>query len=177
MVILITGGSGSGKSAFAENTVRRFKKPYFYLATMKPFGEETLRKIARHQRLRKDKGFETLECYEDVSKAEISSDGTVLLECMSNLTANVLFDRKETERERLDQLLPFDRQIIAQMDKLMKKTANLVIVTNEVFSDLPEQYERETRNYLSVLGKVNGALADRADEFYEVVYGIPIRLK
>ena len=48
MLILVTGGSGSGKSAFAESVVMGLKtRPNLYIATMYPFDEECHRRIAR----------------------------------------------------------------------------------------------------------------------------------
>ena len=85
MLILVTGGSGSGKSAFAESVVMGLKtRPNLYIATMYPFDEECHRRIARHRLMRRDKGFETLECYTGLKDAKIPSSGTTLLECMSN---------------------------------------------------------------------------------------------
>ena len=43
MLELVTGGSGSGKSAYAESRIcewnRQDPKPLFYIATMYPYGE------------------------------------------------------------------------------------------------------------------------------------------
>ena len=92
MLILVTGGSGSGKSAFAESVVMGLKtRLNLYIATMYPFDEECHRRIARHRLMRRDKGFETLECYTGLKDAKIPSSGTTLLECMSNLTANEMY--------------------------------------------------------------------------------------
>ena len=45
MMILVTGGSGSGKSAFAEDCVVSFgKTDRIYIATMYPFDEESRKK-------------------------------------------------------------------------------------------------------------------------------------
>ena len=41
--------------------------------------------------MRKDKGFDTLECYTGLKHADVSGYHTVLLECMSNLAANEVF--------------------------------------------------------------------------------------
>ncbi len=42
MLELVTGGSGSGKSAYAESRIcewnRQDPKPLFYIATMYPYG-------------------------------------------------------------------------------------------------------------------------------------------
>ena len=87
--MMVTGGSGSGKSEFAESLVTGLADgPNLYIATMFPFDEECHKRIARHREMRKDKGFDTLECYTGLKHADVSGYHTVLLECMSNLTAN-----------------------------------------------------------------------------------------
>ena len=110
MIHLVTGGSGSGKSEYAENWLTgRNKKDgtYIYIATMQPYTEETMKKIERHHRLRAGKGFRTLEKYTDLSELEIPKNQGILLECISNLVANELYredgtlnDLKETKEKR-----------------------------------------------------------------------------
>ena len=64
MMILVTGGSGSGKSAFAEDQVVSFgEAERVYIATMFPFDEESKKRVQRHRNMRSGKGFETIECY------------------------------------------------------------------------------------------------------------------
>lgn len=50
------------------------------------------------------------------------------------------------------------------------------MITNEVGSD-GEMYEKETLEYIRLLGLVNCRLAKMASEVVEVVYGIPIMKK
>ena len=58
MVTLVTGGSASGKSAYAEGLVLESPaRPRVYAAAMEPFGEEARRRIERHRQLRAGKGF------------------------------------------------------------------------------------------------------------------------
>ena len=64
MMILVTGGASSGKSAYAEQLACSLPGSRYYLAAMKPFGEEGARRIARHRALRAGKGFVTVECYD-----------------------------------------------------------------------------------------------------------------
>lgn len=46
MLIVVTGGSGSGKSEYAENIAVSFgKEPLIYIATMLPFGEESMKRF------------------------------------------------------------------------------------------------------------------------------------
>lgn len=52
----------------------------------------------------------------------------------------------------------------------------LVIVTNEIFSDGIE-YDPETIRYQAYLGEINRKMADMAGSVVEVVYGIPVTVK
>ena len=63
MLILVTGGSGSGKSAFAEQKAVSLAAggELVYLATMQVYGEEGKKKVERHRQLRRGKGCETIE--------------------------------------------------------------------------------------------------------------------
>lgn len=73
MMILVTGGSGSGKSAFAEDCIVAFGNARrIYIATMYPFDEESRKRVKRHQAMRQGKGFDTLECYTAVSMSALS---------------------------------------------------------------------------------------------------------
>ena len=170
MLILVTGGSGSGKSAFAESVVMGLKtRPNLYIATMYPFDEECHRRIARHRLMRRDKGFETLECYTGLKDAKIPSSGRTLLECMSNLLANEQFELGGTDEEILD-------RIQQGIQNLKEQTEDLIIVTNEIFSD-GCRYDAETVRYIRLLGNLNIRMAEEADAVTEVVYGISIRRK
>lgn len=54
MLYLVTGGSGSGKSEYAENLAVSLKKEnLIYIATMFPFDDESLKKIERHKNYEK----------------------------------------------------------------------------------------------------------------------------
>ena len=67
-MILVIGGSGSGKSAYAEKVALECQKEkrHFYLATMHVFGEEGQKKVERHKRMRAGKGFVTIEQPTDI---------------------------------------------------------------------------------------------------------------
>lgn len=173
MFSVVTGGSGSGKSAYAEQLVLEAgEQKRYYIATMQCFDKETEERILRHRRMRAQKNFETIECPTDLEKVSIEPGSTVLLECMSNLAANEFFrtdlevfpgERKEAARER----------ILRGLHRLQKKAAHLIVVTNEVFSD-GIVYDPETMQYISCLGEINCRMAEMADQVTEVVYGISL---
>ena len=85
MMAVVTGGSGSGKSAFAEDKILSLGQgKRFYIATMHPYDEESYKRVERHRKMRAGKGFETVECYTGLENLEFPQDAIVLLECMSN---------------------------------------------------------------------------------------------
>ena len=52
MLHVITGGSGSGKSAYAEGLVQKTGPGRrIYIATMIPYGEEGRQRVLRHRRV------------------------------------------------------------------------------------------------------------------------------
>ncbi|MDD6212560.1 MAG: bifunctional adenosylcobinamide kinase/adenosylcobinamide-phosphate guanylyltransferase [Clostridiales bacterium] len=170
MWIVVTGGSGSGKSAFAEEKAMELEpEEKIYIATMEPYDEESFRRIKRHQQMRKEKKFRTLECYRHLEKAKIEPETTILLECMSNLVANEMF-HPEGRGEKCGDA------IWEGLVHLSSRCRNLVVVTNNVFDD-GQQYDEGSMRYLEILADINERMAARADGFYEVVCGIPLAWK
>ena len=193
MITLVTGGSGSGKSAYAESLLYSCEGIRYYIATMQIYDAEGEKKVERHRKLRAGKGFLTIESPINVGKIQFACAGeaeqaqyrqeaerkvqgssekkSALLECMSNLTANEMFtkDGMKSEEEVVE-------KIVSEIQTLSQKLDNLVIVTNNVFED-GVIYDAGTMEYLKALGRINAALARLADRVAEVVVGIPVELK
>ena len=161
MFFVVTGGSGSGKSAFAEKLTASLGE-----GRRMCFDEEGKKRISRHRAMRADKHFETLERYTDLCGLEVPEDSILLLECMSNLVANEMFDESGAKEGTVE-------AVVEGLHHLRKKARHLVVVTNEIFSDGLE-YDPETKKYQAYLGAVNCRMAEEADGFYEVVYGLPL---
>lgn len=169
MMILITGGSACGKSAYAESLCMKAPLPRYYLAAMKPYGEEGEGKVRRHRALRAGKGFETIERYTDYAALQLPARGTTLLECIANLTANEMFDEAGNRCDPCE-------KILNGVDALASQCECLVVVTNDVGSDI-RTYEEGTAAYIRALGRINAALAAKADTVLELVAGIPLVVK
>ncbi len=170
MMILLTGGSACGKSSYAEEICMKASGPKYYLAAMRPYGEEGQKKVERHRRLRAGKGFETIERYTDYASLKLPEAGkTALLECICNLTANEMFDEEGNQSD------PYER-VVQGVENLRNQCSLLVVVTNDVGSD-GLRYDPGTENYIRILGKINAVLAAGADMVIEMVAGIPILLK
>lgn len=175
MFTLVIGGSASGKSEYAERFVLSLdgSGPRIYIATMEPFGREAQARITRHHAMRRGRGFETLECYQNIGSISVPLNSNVLLEDLGNLVANELFGECAITEE-LDNSL--SERIAEEIEALRTKCAHLTIVTNEVFSG-GKDYEGETLTYLRILAKLSRLLAGRADYVVEVVCGLPDVLK
>ncbi len=166
MMTLVSGGAGSGKSAYAESLiVQSAAAPRVYLATMQAWGEEGRQRVERHRRLRAGKGFFTVEQPLNLAEVKVSSGGAVLLEDLSNLTANECFGGAG--------FAGAEERILTGVDSIRAQAGELVIVTNEIFSD-GVAYPQETARYLDVLARLNRQLAAQADRVVEVAAGIPI---
>ncbi|MCI8661329.1 MAG: bifunctional adenosylcobinamide kinase/adenosylcobinamide-phosphate guanylyltransferase [Lachnospiraceae bacterium] len=174
MLHLITGGSASGKSRFGEQAALDTGAGCrYYIATMEPWGREGRERVSRHRRQREGKGFHTIEAYHNLETVFLESgnreDRVILLECMSNLVANEQFGTGGSDEEILG-------RIFGGVRHLQDQGKDLIIITNEVFSD-GSLYERETLRYLKLLGQANRKLALWADQVTEVIYGIGVGIK
>jgi len=180
MVQLIFGGSGSGKSAFAEQKILELDADKrFYVATMKIYGDEEKQKVLRHQKMRSEKGFVTIEqpvnineVVEKINWVGACSKSSVLLECLSNLVANEMFleNGEIVSEETVFEKIKNDIGIVAACCE------NLVIVSNNIFEDGID-YDKASKAYMKCLGRLNCYLANIADKVFELVVGIVQELK
>ena len=164
MFTLITGGSASGKSAFAEEHVLKLSGQRIYVATMEPFGAED--RIEKHRCQRAGKGFATVERCTNLAGLPLPTDANVLLECLGNLTANELYSSQGGG----------PGAVLAGVESLLFRCAHLTVVTNEVCSGGTD-YAGDTLTYMKELAHINRILAAQADLVAEVVCGLPNVLK
>ena len=187
MMILIVGGAGSGKSAFAEDLLIKLsgdKMLRFYIATMEPYGEEAAARIRKHREARARKNFITCERYvnlagltdEDFIKSadknldlNLDLNSAILLECLGNLCANELYSVNGAGNDT-------EEAIMRGILNLKSKCKIFIIVSNDVFQG-GKDYQGDTENYLKVLARLNRRIAALSDGVCEIVCGIPIWYK
>lgn len=168
MLIFVYGGSGSGKSEYAEGlVVESGLTSRTYVATMEPYGEAAEARIARHRSLRAGKGFETVECFRELASLSLPRGGAVLLEDLTNLLANEWFGGEQSDAAG---------RVLDGLAHLAETAALTVVVANDLFTG-GQTYDWETERYLEALSAVHREAAARADAVYEVVCGIPLRWK
>jgi len=202
MLHIVYGGSASGKSSYAESFAMSLQGEgrLLYIATMYPYkwntteiDPETMQRIERHRAMRADKGFDTVECYRHVEHIVAKRQDVLLLECMSNLLANEMYLEQDSDDGGLaetmsevektgvgmsETLSPVSKKIVQALVNLSTRVQELVIVTNDVFSDGGSlTYDESTREYVKNLAEINCALARVAETVTEVVCGFPVIVK
>ena len=156
MLYMIFGGSGSGKSAYAENlAVKLCPEEKVYLATLTDIDEEMEQRIRDHRKMREGKSFRTVEQGLALETLDLPGERLVLLECMTNLLANELYDPKAKH--------------------LKAQAEDLIVIAQDAFSEVP--MDPEIRRYVKESGRVNQLLAKEADVVVEVKFGLPLVLK
>lgn len=189
MLHIVYGGSASGKSSYAESVAMSLQGEgrLLYIATMYPYkwntteiDPETMQRIERHRAMRADKGFDTVECYRHVEHIVAKRQDVLLLECMSNLLANEMYLEPDSNAgsDMAETMSPVSNKIVQALVDLSTRVQELVIVTNDVFSDGGSlTYDESTREYVKNLAEINCALAREAATVTEVVCGIPVIVK
>jgi len=176
-LIFITGGARSGKSTFAERMAISLGESVAYLATAQPLDEEMTFRIKKHRekRLNTWKTYEEpIEVSELVSHLGLEKE-VILIDCLTLLTSNLLL-REEDKIEDPE----CQEEILLEIKKLaeisFKVPAQVIIVSNEVGMGLVPD-NTLGRVYRDILGRANSIIADKADEVFIMVSGIPLKIK
>lgn len=173
MRALVVGGSGSGKSAYAEQLAARLSPRRTYVATMRNEGSEARKRIRRHLKQRAELGFVTVECPDSLAPAcAEATDGVALVDDLGNLVANALFSADGT---MMDPAVVLER-LATEVDVLAHTYRHVVLVGNEVGAEGPHPYVG-TDTWVRLVGALNCRIAASFDEVIEVVAGIPRHVK
>ena len=169
---LVLGGARSGKSAYAESLFGGAGA--VYVATAEAIDDEMRDRIARH-RARRGDGWTTVEAPLDLAGAlraqarvgarERDRPG-VLVDCLTVWLGNLMHAGRDVDREagRLLESLA------------APEAAPVVLVANEVgLGVVPDN--PMARAFRDHAGRLNQALAERADRVVLVTAGLPLVLK
>lgn len=134
-----------------------------------------------------------LECMSNLLANEMylepDSDDGGLAETMSEVEkagvdGNVGSDVEKTgiggnaSSDMAETMSPVSKKIVQALVDLSTRVQDVVIVTNDVFSDGGSlTYDESTREYVRNLAEINCALAREAATVTEIVCGIPVKIK
>jgi adenosyl cobinamide kinase/adenosyl cobinamide phosphate guanylyltransferase len=164
MIVLVIGGTRSGKSEVAERLAARAAEPsggaVTYVATGEPTDPDMAARIARH-RTRRSAAWTTLEAPIDLLATLAAVRGTVLLDSLGTWVAS-------TDAFAVD--------AGALCDTLRSRDGDTVIVTEEVGMSVHPATETG-RHFADRLGLLNCSVGAVADDVLLVVAGRAVRLE
>ena len=167
-IILIGGGSRSGKSRFALERARAFGSRLALLATAEAFDDEMRDRIHRHQQ---DRGPEwtTIEEPLHVSEAIAAHApyfDALVVDCLTLWLTNLLLADHS--------MLQSAAQCLIEAASSTRKP--VILVTNEVGCGLVPETALG-RRFRDEAGRLNQSIAQAASEVHWTVFGIPLRIK
>jgi len=178
--ILILGGARSGKSHFAKETALCLSNKVIFVATGEALDEEMRQRIEEHKRNRPS-SWRSVEVATGVGKRiqeEVGDAQVVIVDCLTLLVSNVIGQCGDDPEQVSAGLI--QERLTTEVDELIgcinDSTATFILVSNEVGMGLVPG-NRLGRLYRDLLGRVNQLLAQRADEVYVMVAGIPVEVK
>ncbi|WP_029278190.1 bifunctional adenosylcobinamide kinase/adenosylcobinamide-phosphate guanylyltransferase [Pedobacter borealis] len=167
MLIFITGGVRSGKSAYAQSRAKELCTDPVYIATAKIWDEDFQERVKRHQ---EDRGPEwtNFERYRDLHLLPLQNRIAVI-DCVTLWLTNFFMDH-ENDIELA--LADFKKEI----DQLIEIPATFIIISNELgmglHADTPVG-----RKFADLQGWANQYVAKKAEEAVFMVSGLPLYLK
>lgn len=169
-VLLVTGGSRSGKSTFALKRALEAEAPRAFIATAEAFDDEMSDRIRRHKQERGET-FVSIEEPIDLAGAIAripAGTQVALIDCLTVWLGN-LMHKNGVQSD------PY-AEVRALINALEKPPCDLVIVTNELGSGIIP-HDAMTRTYRDHAGWLNQDVAKVADEVVLVACGLPLHLK
>lgn len=173
-VVLITGGSRSGKSSYALALAQARTGPRCFIATCPVLDSEMADRIRRHKKAREGYDWITIEETTDLAGALERARGaaTIVIDCLTLWINNLLYeDREETLTE--ESISEKCREVVKRCREI---PAIVYIITNEVGMGLVPD-NALSRRFRDLAGRCNQQIAQAADSVILTVSGIPLKLK
>jgi len=166
-VILLLGGSRSGKSATAVRLARESGAPVTFIASAEPRDAEMAERIERH-RAQRPSDWTTVEAPVDLYSAVISAGqgDFLVIDCLTLWVSNLLGNGRTSSEVLIEA-----RRLA---DLLRQRRA--VVVSNEVGLGIMPANEL-ARIFEDVLGNVNAVFAECAERSVFMVAGRAVELK
>jgi adenosylcobinamide kinase/adenosylcobinamide-phosphate guanylyltransferase len=179
-IVLVTGGTRSGKSQFAEDLAADLGGPVTYLATLAPGDDEMRRRVALHKERRPALWTTIEEAVAIGPRLEEAgrTAGVILVDCLTGWLSNLLLndDLPHPGASEVEKETYIDRVVEELAGAVGRSAASVIIVTDEVGMGLVPPYPLG-RLFRDIAGKAGRRLAGVADEVYLVVAGLAVEIK
>ena len=176
MIILVTGGSRSGKSAHALRLAESQPGPWRFIATCPAIDEEMAKKIEAHKLERDARTWTTIEEEIDLAGAiaQAGAAGVILVDCLTLWINNLMYRASLAGREVTEQEVAGLTDTVVRAARSAHGT--VIFVTNEVGLGIVPP-DASTRLYRNLVGRCGQAIVAASDVAVMVVCGMPITLK
>ena len=173
---LVTGGSRSGKSAYAQRLAEALPGPRAYLATCPVIDEEIAERVKRHREARDASAWETIEEPIDLAGAidRAAAYRVLLVDCLTLWINNLLY-----KAEQQGEVFTEEATAVRCHDLIAACRAypgTVIFVTNELGMGIVPENE-VARRFRDCAGRMNQLIAAAAEEVTLVVSGMPLPLK
>ena len=175
-IILITGGSRSGKSTYAQTLAESIPGSRTYIATCPPLDEEMAARIKKHRAQRQASLWQTLEETIDLAGALLKTRKSQvrLLDCLTLWINNLLYEAEKQGQEITEEdMLERCTQLLTACKEL---PGTVIFVTNEVGMGIVPDNPL-ARHYRDLAGRCNQIMAAGADRVILMVSGLPLNMK
>jgi adenosylcobinamide kinase / adenosylcobinamide-phosphate guanylyltransferase len=174
-IVLITGGSRSGKSAYALRLGESLEGPRAFVATSPVTDAEMAQRIERHRKERAADLWVTIE--ETVNLPEVIRNAkgvrVILVDCLTLWISNLMYEADEQGRGFTEDDASGRCEDLVRACECVDGT--VIFVTNEVgFGIVPDN--PSARRYRDLIGRCNQVIAGYADQVTLVVCGLPLVL-
>ncbi len=175
-IILVTGGSRSGKSEYAQRLAERTPSPRLYLATCPVLDSETRERVERHRQARAGRGWTTIEETEDLARAIKQAPGgnVLLIDCLTLWVNNLMWQAEQAGHTLTEDAIREQcRELLAVCQEF---AGPALLVTNEVgWGVVPDN--PAGRRFRDLAGRCNQVAAEAASTVVLMVSGIATGLK
>ena len=175
-LMLITGGSRSGKSSYAQQTAELLPGPRFFIATCRICDQEMAARVSRHQKARCAADWLTIEEPLDLAGAlRAAAPGNVLLvDCLTIWINNLMYEaEKKGSPITATEIAAACQEVLVACRDL---EGTVIFVTGEVgMGIVPEN--PLARLYRDCVGTCNQLMAAAAGQVTLVTCGLPLFLK
>jgi adenosylcobinamide kinase/adenosylcobinamide-phosphate guanylyltransferase len=167
-MVLIGGGSRSGKSGAALRMLRAAGPRRAFIATAQAFDDEMTDRIAHH-RAERDPDVVTFEEPFEVAariRSEEARFDAILVDCLTLWLSNLMLADRSSIAEKCRELV----------QSASSASARVILVTNEVGCGIvPEN--ALARRFRDEAGRLNQLAAEHAQEVHWMIFGIGMRIK
>jgi adenosylcobinamide kinase/adenosylcobinamide-phosphate guanylyltransferase len=163
-IVLIGGGSRSGKSRYALSLARQYGPRRGFLATAQALDDEMKQRIGRH---RQERGpdFTTIEEPLDLAGVILAQQGALdvlVIDCLTLWLSNLLLSGLEPGFEEF-------------LQTAAESPLQCILVTNEVGCGIVPENDL-ARRFRDLAGTLNQQAAARATAVYWMIFGVPLRV-